>query len=259
MHEEKQSFFAKDWVVILSLLLFPPFGIILLWKYKKFGEIRRIIYTILSIPISIFTYFALGIGILMFISSFDVFENGKESTKSQFDSSQSEGVEKNIEIEELDIKEREAIRQKEKEVQEQKDKEQKAIKQKEIDDAENTYFSTMDLYSEDFSLHSASFSELNSELEENPTLMLTEEWVQDAAVSLLGMKSVIPKILAVVPPKNLKDYHNHFLEAMDEYTFIINNFPNAIDNFDTDLYLECNEARIRAIEHLSKANETLRE
>ena len=67
MHVEKQSFFEKDWVVIISLLFFLPLGIIILWKYNIFGERRRILYVVLSMPIFLITYFVLVIGILMLI------------------------------------------------------------------------------------------------------------------------------------------------------------------------------------------------
>lgn len=50
MIEEKRPFYKSSWFVILSLIMFFPLGLFLMWKFKKFNvAIRIVITTILSI------------------------------------------------------------------------------------------------------------------------------------------------------------------------------------------------------------------
>lgn len=50
MIEEKRPFYKRSWFVILSLIMFFPLGLFLMWKFKKFNvAIRIVITTILSI------------------------------------------------------------------------------------------------------------------------------------------------------------------------------------------------------------------
>lgn len=40
-----EKFYQKTWFCVLMLFLFFPIGLILMWRYKKFGETARIIIT----------------------------------------------------------------------------------------------------------------------------------------------------------------------------------------------------------------------
>lgn len=47
----KTPFYQKTWFILLMLLIFPPVGIFLLWKFGSFGKPARIALTVISVLI----------------------------------------------------------------------------------------------------------------------------------------------------------------------------------------------------------------
>lgn len=43
--EDKKSIWSKTWICVIALIVFCPVGLFLMWKYKKFPKIARIIIT----------------------------------------------------------------------------------------------------------------------------------------------------------------------------------------------------------------------
>lgn len=55
----KTPFYQKTWFILLMLLIFPPVGIFLLWKFGSFGKPARIALTVISVLI-FFVSFVVG-------------------------------------------------------------------------------------------------------------------------------------------------------------------------------------------------------
>lgn len=45
----KTPFYQKSWFILLMLLIFPPIGIFLVWKFSSFGKPARIVLTVISV------------------------------------------------------------------------------------------------------------------------------------------------------------------------------------------------------------------
>ena len=44
----QKPFLQKSWLMWLFLFLFPPVGLVLLWKQKKFSKVKKVILTVLA-------------------------------------------------------------------------------------------------------------------------------------------------------------------------------------------------------------------
>ena len=83
------------------------------------------------------------------------------------------------------------------------------------------------------------FSDLSYEASDNPYVMTTDSWIQDTAVVLTYLDLAIDKAYALDPPEELKGVHTEIISSMDNYKFVVDNYPSAIDNMDFDLLDEC--------------------
>jgi len=102
-------------------------------------------------------------------------------------------------------------------------------------------------------------TDVSMELADNPYLASTESWIMDAAVAITSLESDIENIRSISKPKDpqLLEAHLIILKAMDHYEFVVENWPNAIDNMDVELMGQCTENLSIATEYIKQANDII--
>ena len=102
-------------------------------------------------------------------------------------------------------------------------------------------------------------TDVSMELADNPYLARTESWIMDAAVAITSLESDIENIRSISKPKDpqLLEAHLIILKAMDHYEFVVENWPNAIDNMDVELMGQCTENLSIATEYIKQANDII--
>ncbi|MGE7650528.1 hypothetical protein ACQKM1_22535 [Peribacillus frigoritolerans] len=115
------------------------------------------------------------------------------------------------------------------------------------------YGTEMEGYLSDFTVTMTDFSNLNSEAANNPSIMLTDDWIMDISLSLVTMEEHINNIRSVDAPAEVQKSHEHVLQAMDSFQYVVDNYPNAIDNVDVELLGSCVEAMTEGGQQLDKA------
>jgi hypothetical protein len=83
------------------------------------------------------------------------------------------------------------------------------------------------------------FSELNGQAGQDPSMLADSDWQIDMASTLVDMQRYIQDVQAINPPDAVADVHDTLLQAMDEYQFVVDNFPTALDTLDSSLIDEC--------------------
>ncbi|MCK1982191.1 MULTISPECIES: hypothetical protein [Peribacillus] len=119
------------------------------------------------------------------------------------------------------------------------------------------YGTEMEGYLNDFTVTMTDFSNLNSEAANNPSIMLTDDWIMDISLSLVTMEEHINNIRSVDAPAEVQKSHDHVLQAMDSFQYVVDNYPNAIDNVDVELLGTCVDAMTEGGQHLDKATAEL--
>jgi hypothetical protein len=119
------------------------------------------------------------------------------------------------------------------------------------------YGTEMQGYLSDFTVTMTDFSELNTEAANNPSIMLTDDWRMDISISLVTMEEHINNIRSVDAPAEVQKSHDYVLQAMDSFQYVVDNYPDAIDNVDVDLLGTCVDAMTEGGQHLDKATEEL--
>ena len=119
----------------------------------------------------------------------------------------------------------------------------------------NEYSTEMSEYTSDFAETMDDFHKLNVESSVDPSIMSTNEWINDAAEALDDMAYHIEDIRSVEPPKGLEKSHGYVLEAMDSYEYAVNNYPESIN--DADVRKSCMDALKEGDRNMIKAGEEL--
>ena len=119
----------------------------------------------------------------------------------------------------------------------------------------NEYSVEMTEYTSDFAETMGDFHELNVESSIDPSVMSTDEWINDAAEALDDMAYHIEDIRSVEPPKELEVSHGYVLKAMDSYEYAVNNYPESIN--DADVRKSCMDALKEGDKNMIKAGEEL--
>jgi hypothetical protein len=101
------------------------------------------------------------------------------------------------------------------------------------------------------------FSDLSNKAANNPFIMKTEDWLMDMALTLTLMEQYINQFEEISPPAGMEDVHDTVLKGMDEFSFVVDNFPEAIDNMDVDLMKQCSQAMGNGAQYISEATATL--
>jgi hypothetical protein len=101
------------------------------------------------------------------------------------------------------------------------------------------------------------FSSLTSDASNDPSLMFTDDWKIDVAMNLVLMQGLIDDVQAQSPPAAFKDTHRYLLLAMDEYQFVVDNFPEALDNMDSDLIIKCTESIENGTQYIDDATQSV--
>lgn len=73
----------------------------------------------------------------------------------------------------------------------------------------------------------------------NPMLMRDEDWMTEMAITLLLLDETIKSVRNESPPEMMQESHRITLLAMDEYQFVVDTFPTALDNMDANLMDQC--------------------
>lgn len=127
-------------------------------------------------------------------------------------------------------------------------------------DASTLEYSTkMESISYDIQTIMNDFSQLMYQAGDNPNLMFDDNWIIDVATQIALLDGVITEVRNIEAPSQLDDVHSLILEAMNEYEFVVDNFPSAIDNMDVNLINECNTAITNATGHITEATSLLQE
>jgi hypothetical protein len=102
------------------------------------------------------------------------------------------------------------------------------------------------------------FADQNFEIGNNPYLLEDGVWLTDTADVLYDMQEGVDAVRAVEDvPEDMEDSHDYVLQAMDELQFVIDNYPDAVDNMDIDLLKECSEALTEGGDYFEKAKEEI--
>jgi hypothetical protein len=92
------------------------------------------------------------------------------------------------------------------------------------------------------------FAAKSSEAGEDYTLMYNESWVMEMVTALVGMDQEIEVWNGIEEvPEEYKETHDLLLKAGEEFKYVTENYPKAIDNMDLDLMTEC-------LMHMSNGN-----
>ena len=97
----------------------------------------------------------------------------------------------------------------------------------------------------------------NKKLSANPYIMKNQDWMADTVRALIGFNESIEAVKLIEAPVNpeLNKAHVLMLKAMDEYQFVVVNYPKAIDNVDAALMQKCSTAFNTATDYLNEATE----
>jgi hypothetical protein len=101
------------------------------------------------------------------------------------------------------------------------------------------------------------FSDLMLDAGNDPYLMFDDAWTIDVATQLVLMQGVIDDIKSLNAPTGFEDVHNKTLQAMDEYQYVVDNLPRAIDNMDVDLINSCSDAVANGTRYIGEASSLL--
>lgn len=115
------------------------------------------------------------------------------------------------------------------------------------------YLNTLSMYQDGLANVFSHFAQLNFEAADNPYLISNPDWITEVAILLAEMQSYIDKIYALDPPDYHREMHDLVLKAMDEYQFVVDNYPMAIDTLDFELLDRCTEAMIRGSGYIEEA------
>jgi hypothetical protein len=114
--------------------------------------------------------------------------------------------------------------------------------------AVDEYKSTMQDSFANMGDYMGTFSQKSSEAGEDYTLMFDENWVMEMVTAIVGMDQEIDVWNEIEDvPEEYKETHDLLLKAGDEFKYVTENYPKAIDNMDLDLMTEC-------LMHMSNGN-----
>lgn len=114
---------------------------------------------------------------------------------------------------------------------------------------------TMGSFSEDI----ASFNTQTMLAANDPMLMMDDTWIMDTVMSLVYLQEDIDAINATKAPKGFEEIQSYNEKIANEWQFVVDNFPTAIDNMDVDLINECTAHIKQGTEYTDIATELLTE
>lgn len=126
---------------------------------------------------------------------------------------------------------------------------EEALEQEKVD----TYATNMEEHLGNLSDNMYTISTLSTQAGEDPYIMFDSEWITDFALELVLMDATIELVRAEDPPEALKPAHDTILKSMDEFEFVVDNMPTAIDELDFDLVNESAAAITRGSEYMVDA------
>jgi len=98
-----------------------------------------------------------------------------------------------------------------------------------------------------------------SELMMNPTPE-DENWVTKTVTSLITLEELAKEAIGFSPvPEKYSEMHNTYLKAMEEFEYVAQNLPTAIDNQDDALINELASRIMKANEQMSEATKMAKE
>lgn len=124
---------------------------------------------------------------------------------------------------------------------------------------EETYLNTLGGYVLSLADEFEIFSNLNSQVAQDPYVLYDETWTYDMALNLLLIEELINEVQALDAPESMQEINEHLQYAMDEYEYAITNYPTAVDNFDMALLDSCIIAMNNGNEHIAEVNRLLEE
>lgn len=104
------------------------------------------------------------------------------------------------------------------------------------------------------------FGNQNTQASQNPALIADTDWTVDTVVALTGIQSSIKEYRAIENvPEEFAESNRLANQAWDEWQFVIDNYPAAIDNLDVDMIRECASHMQNATGYLDDALNTFKE
>ena len=101
------------------------------------------------------------------------------------------------------------------------------------------YSSTLGDIMNDFTDNVNNFNHQTSLAEKDPFITMDSEWITDTVLVLLSIQANIDSINEIQPPAGFEEIHSLNQKLGEEWQFVVDNFPTAIDNLDTALIQEC--------------------
>lgn len=101
------------------------------------------------------------------------------------------------------------------------------------------------------------FGEQNQKVGVNPEIMFDEDWQMDTVIILQLLDETIASIRESQPPEAFQQSHDLTMQAMDEFQFMVDNYPAAVDNLDVALMEQCVTAMTNGANFISQATEAM--
>jgi hypothetical protein len=119
-----------------------------------------------------------------------------------------------------------------------------------IEDAEAHISETKDLF--------ILFGNQNRKAGSNLHLTRSDVWIEDTVDVLLELEDKVADVRAMESaPEGLEDAEEYMNQGADELEFVLENYPDAIDNMDSALTAECAEKIGESLTYFEKAEEEL--
>ena len=101
------------------------------------------------------------------------------------------------------------------------------------------YSSTLGDIMNDFTDNVNNFNHQTKKKKKDPFITMDSEWITDTVLVLLSIQANIDSINEIQPPAGFEEIHSLNQKLGEEWQFVVDNFPTAIDNLDTALIQEC--------------------
>lgn len=102
------------------------------------------------------------------------------------------------------------------------------------------------------------FAEQNRKAGENLYLTKTNIWIEDTVDVLMELEDKVADVrMMESAPEGLEDAEEYMNQGADALEFVLDNYPDAVDNMDTELTKECGDKIGESLDYFEKAEEEL--
>lgn len=83
------------------------------------------------------------------------------------------------------------------------------------------------------------FSQYNMNGSNDPDYMMSDQFITDGKVHIDKMNALIKEARSIQPPADAAHIQDKYLEAMDHFEFVAQNYLPAVEKMDFDLIMQC--------------------